>query len=64
MAENVKRLLLLTNDDGIDAPGLAALQEAARGLGTAVVVAPAGAHSGCSHRVTTHEPLRSSESRS
>src|SRR5437764_829549 len=48
---------LQTNDDGIDAPGLAALAEAATGLGELHVVAPAEAHSGCSHRVTTHAPL-------
>jgi 5'-nucleotidase len=50
--------LLLTNDDGIDAPGLAALTAAAAQLGTPVVVAPAEALSGCSHRVTTDLPLR------
>ncbi|HEX5272835.1 MAG TPA: 5'/3'-nucleotidase SurE [Gemmataceae bacterium] len=50
--------LLLTNDDGIDAPGLAALLAAARPLGEPVVVAPAAAHSGCSHRVTTDGPIR------
>jgi 5'-nucleotidase len=33
--------LLLTNDDGIDAPGLEALVSAARTLGDPVVVAPA-----------------------
>jgi 5'-nucleotidase len=49
---------LLTNDDGIDAPGLEALAVAAAPLGEAVVLAPVEAHSGCSHRVTTHEPLR------
>jgi 5'/3'-nucleotidase len=49
--------LLLTNDDGIDAPGLAALAEAAGQLGTAVVVAPEDGHSGCGHRVTTDEDL-------
>jgi len=32
--------LLLTNDDGIDAPGLAALSEAAARLGDPVVIAP------------------------
>ena len=32
--------LLLTNDDGIDAPGLAALAEAAAALGPCVWVAP------------------------
>jgi 5'-nucleotidase len=50
--------LLLTNDDGIDAPGLAALREAALQIGEPVVVAPAEHQSGCSHRVTTGQPLR------
>lgn len=50
--------LLLTNDDGIDAPGLQALQAAALHLGEPVVVAPVEALSGCSHRVTTSKPLR------
>jgi 5'-nucleotidase len=50
--------LLLTNDDGIDAPGLVALLAAARPLGEPVVVAPVAAHSGCSHRVTTDGPIR------
>src|SRR4051812_29999063 len=49
--------LLLTNDDGILAPGLQALFEAARQLGDPVVVAPVQALSGCSHRVTTSGPL-------
>lgn len=49
--------LLVTNDDGIDAPGLAALEEIARGLGRVMVLAPVDAHSGCSHRVTTDRPL-------
>jgi 5'-nucleotidase len=50
--------LLLTNDDGIDAPGLDALAQAAQGLGETVVVAPVDHHSGCSHQVTTRQPLR------
>jgi 5'-nucleotidase len=49
---------LLTNDDGIDAPGLAALHAAAAQLGDPVVVAPVETLSGCGHRVTTHEPIR------
>ncbi len=50
---------LLTNDDGIDAPGLAALVETIRTLPGAsfTVVAPAGEQSQCGHRVTTREPL-------
>ena len=50
--------LLLTNDDGITAPGLRALETAARVLGEVVVVAPVACHSGCGHRVTTDEPIR------
>src|SRR5438874_2041091 len=50
--------ILLTNDDGIDAPGLQALCEAAAQVGEIVVVAPTTALSGCSHRVTTSQPLR------
>jgi 5'-nucleotidase len=49
---------ILTNDDGIDAPGIQALYEAAHQVGEVIVVAPAVAHSGCSHRVTTHGPIR------
>lgn len=49
---------LLTNDDGVDAEGLAALQRAADELGQALVVAPAICHSGGGHRVTTHESFR------
>jgi 5'-nucleotidase len=50
--------LLLTNDDGIDAPGLRTLIAAAGQLGETVVVAPTEAMSGCGHRVTTHGPIR------
>ena len=49
---------LLSNDDGIDAPGLQALLIAARTLGDPVVVAPAGPQSGVSHAVTAHGPVR------
>jgi 5'-nucleotidase len=49
---------ILTNDDGIDAPGLSALADAAHGIGQVTVVAPVECHSGCSHLVTTSGPLR------
>ena len=49
---------LVTNDDGIDAAGMQALVNAARTLGEAVVVAPAGPQSGVSHAVTWHEGVR------
>ena len=46
--------ILLTNDDGYDAPGLAALYDAVRGLGDVVidVIAPAAAFSGKGHAVS------------
>jgi 5'-nucleotidase len=47
----------LTNDDGWDAPGLAALKHAAADVGRCLVVAPRGPLSGCGHRVTTHAPI-------
>ena len=50
--------LLLTNDDGIAAPGIQALYEAALSIGAPVIAAPAEALSGCSHRVTTHAPIQ------
>lgn len=51
--------VLLTNDDGIAAPGLRALEDAARQLGwEPVIVAPATEQSMCGHRVTTHHPLK------
>src|SRR6516165_357288 len=53
--------ILLTNDDGIEAPGLEALHRAARELGDPVVIAPVATLSGCSHRVTTDEPIRLKE---
>ena len=49
--------LLLTNDDGIDAPGLRLLAEIARDFGEVIVVAPDGARSGCGHQVTNDRPL-------
>ncbi len=50
--------LLLTNDDGIDAPGLAALAEVAAALGSVTWIAPHTHLSGCGHRVTTDGPIR------
>jgi 5'-nucleotidase len=51
--------ILLTNDDGIDAPGLHALREIAAQLSDDVwVVAPETNQSGASHSLSMHEPLR------
>ncbi len=48
---------LLTNDDGIDAPGLQALTAFAKELGEVVVVAPDGPRSGFSHCATMYESM-------
>jgi 5'-nucleotidase len=53
--------LLLTNDDGIDAPGLQSLYAAACQVGEPLLVAPMTGLSGCSHRVTTDEALHVEE---
>ncbi len=57
MSGEASRTLLLTNDDGVEAPGLSALLAATEGLGTRRVVAPSGAYSGCGHVVTTHKSI-------
>lgn len=49
---------VLTNDDGVDAPGLVAMRGAAGRLGRCRIIAPAGPMSGCGHQVTTHAPFR------
>ncbi|MBC8487551.1 MAG: 5'/3'-nucleotidase SurE [Bacteroidetes bacterium] len=53
-----KPLILITNDDGIFAPGLRKLIEIARQLGNVVVVAPETSQSGMSHAITVRAPLR------
>jgi 5'-nucleotidase len=49
--------ILLTNDDGIYAPGLRALLPELRKLGEVVVIAPAGEQSAVGHSVTLTTPL-------
>ena len=49
--------ILLSNDDGYFAPGLAALAEALSGLGEVVVVAPEQNRSGASNSLTLDRPL-------
>jgi 5'-nucleotidase len=50
--------ILVSNDDGILAPGLAVLAEACRSVGQVTVVAPDREQSGTSHSLTLHRPLR------
>ncbi len=54
-------LVLLSNDDGVDAPGLHALRGVAGALGDLLVVAPHVERSAQSHALTMHEPLRVSQ---
>jgi 5'-nucleotidase len=51
-------IILVTNDDGITAPGIRNLVEAVRELGTVVVVAPDSPQSGMGHAITIGHPLR------
>lgn len=50
--------ILLTNDDGYEAPGLAALHEAVREFGDVLVAAPSSEKSACSHTITLRSTLR------
>lgn len=50
--------ILVTNDDGIEAPGLLALKQAMEQLGEVVVVAPNRNWSAAGHTKTLHKPLR------
>ena len=50
--------ILLTNDDGVAAPGLRAAYEALREVGDVTVIAPSTQRSGASHTITLETPLR------
>ena len=50
--------ILVTNDDGITAPGLRALVDAMQQIGEVVVVAPDSPQSGMGHAITIGKPLR------
>lgn len=50
--------ILITNDDGVHAAGIAALAEAARKHGRVTVMAPDGPQSGMSHAITVADPIR------
>jgi len=57
--EPEETIILLTNDDGIQAEGLTRLRRAVASLGRVVVVAPERQQSGASHALTLSNPLRS-----
>ena len=50
--------ILITNDDGVTAPGIRNLAEAVKDLGKIVVVAPDKPQSGMGHAITIGQPLR------
>lgn len=50
--------ILLVNDDGIEAPGLALLARVMRDFGRIYVVAPHNQQSAIGHGITIHEPIR------
>ena len=53
--------ILVTNDDGIQAPGIRALAEGLASLGEVAVVAPDRERSAVGHALTLHHPLRAEE---
>ncbi|MFC1556275.1 5'/3'-nucleotidase SurE [candidate division KSB1 bacterium] len=53
-----KPKILLSNDDGITAPGIAALYDALSKLGDCIIVAPETERSGTAHGITMRTPIR------
>jgi 5'-nucleotidase len=58
LSKNIRPVILVTNDDGITAPGLHALVDAVKHLGDVTVVAPDSPQSGMGHAITINNPLR------
>jgi len=56
-------LILVSNDDGYDSPGIYALVQTLRRLGDVVVAAPATQQSAVGHAITVQMPLRAREIR-
>ena len=56
-----KPLILVTNDDGISAPGLRNLIRVMNNIGDVVVVAPDSPQSGMGHAITINNTLRCSK---
>jgi 5'-nucleotidase len=57
-SRRTKPVILITNDDGVTAPGIRNLVEAVKDLGKVVVVAPDKPQSGMGHAITIGQPLR------
>jgi 5'-nucleotidase len=58
---SVKPLLLLSNDDGVRAPGIRALAEALEGVGEVLIAAPDRERSAAAHAISLDHPLRVEE---
>lgn len=54
--------ILISNDDGIEAPGIVALFEKLSGIASVTVAAPSQNHSGVSHGITYQDPILITES--
>ncbi len=58
---NMTKKMLLSNDDGIHAPGLRALFDAVRDLGAVRIAAPCKEQSAVGHGITVFDPIKSHE---
>lgn len=56
--ETNQKLILVTNDDSVNAKGIQSLVKIASTLGTVVVVAPNKPQSGMGHAITLSDPIR------
>ena len=54
----IKPLILITNDDGADAPGILVLSRLMMQIGEVVVLAPDGPRSAQSNALTVTHPIR------
>ena len=57
----MRPLILITNDDGVNAKGIHVLTEVAREFGDVIVMAPQTNASGLSHSIVSSRPIRAQE---
>ncbi|TAN37527.1 MAG: 5'/3'-nucleotidase SurE [Verrucomicrobia bacterium] len=57
----MKKKILISNDDGIYAPGILALYDALKDVGAVTVVAPAGEQSAVGHAITLSDPIKTKQ---
>lgn len=61
MAKTEKKVILVSNDDGIRSEGIQKLASALKRIGTVYIIAPDRERSAASHSLTLHRPLRIEE---